>query len=94
MFVPQETKKANRKYKNLPIPPILLADYFKDPGLSIAHMYMQDGQLNTNTCTLLIQTRHFDRRCRLAKCIFERTKLRYFPKLYYSKAKNKPIPIL
>jgi hypothetical protein len=89
MFFIEKTNARN--YKNLPVTPILLRDYFKDPGLTIAHIHMQDGKkLNNSTLVLFIQTGYFDRACRLAICIFEKTRLRYFPKIYYDKQTNKP----
>lgn len=89
------SKSVAPNSKNLPTTPILLEKYFKNPGLTIAHMHMQDGSLlKSTTCFLSIQTNYFDRACRLAKCIFEKTTLRYVPKIYYSTIQNKLITSL
>ena len=90
-----EVEDPKRELKNLPLSSVLLAKYFQDPGLTIAHIYQQDGSLiNPQTCCLFIQTLHFDRACRLARCIFIKTTLRFFPKAYYWEKQKRMVTIL
>ena len=94
-FVVSEIDEPLRNYKNLPSTKVLMAKYFVNSGLTLAHLHMQDGRLqNGNICCLFIQTTDFARACRLAKCIFEKTGLRYFPKIYKSRETGNPITVL
>jgi hypothetical protein len=88
--------KKKVKLKQLPQNNILKRYYFNNPGLTLAHLHMQDGSALKMSSTikatsiLHIQTLKTYDACRLAQVIFEETGIKYLPKTTYKKiAKRK-----
>lgn len=85
-----------RKLKNLPPYDKLKNVYLEDPGLTMAHMHMQDGDLfsissSVSIPRLYIQTTDPIQTLYLSKAIFETLGLKYLPISYYYPTKKKKI---
>ena len=85
-----------RKQKNLPPYNKLKNDYLADPGFSIAHMHMQDGDLyiinnSVRIPRLFIQTTEPIPTLYLSKAIYEASGLKYLPITYHYTTKKSPL---
>lgn len=72
-----------RNYKQIPSVPTLIASYFQNPGFTLAHIYMQDGNLNSLNEHVAVPRLHVGTRSkwsmvRLCFAIYKITGLKFF----------------
>ena len=76
-------KNSTRNHKVLPSVDILIKKYFRNPGLTLAHIHMQDGSLRyvnkeVSLPALHIQTVSEEEAIKICWVIFKTTGLKYF----------------